>query len=297
MSLKEQLVGSVEMAKRAKKPVAPVARPAPKVRAPVPMTIGIHEDVPLADYLGWDCWSRSAIMAGQESMAHAHAAKNDELERKITDDMVLGSALHTAFLEPELAATKIAVWTGAARRGGEWEDFKAANAGRSLLTGGQHEKLIGMVRSLRRHPEVRRWLAKIESTEVSAVGLLDGLMVKGRTDALTADPLIDLKKVVSGNKRTIGRTVYDFGYHIQAAVYTRLFKRSRFILMTVEDSPPYDVAPYELSPAFIGRGWDEARKVIDGIKECEATGLWPGRCSSIETLDEPEWLAPRVTIS
>lgn len=259
------------------------------MKTTLPPAPGLHQNVPLVEYLGWDCWSCSTIKEGLESMAHAKASKDDEMERKVTDDMFLGSAMHCAFLEPELMPTKVICWDGGTRRGKEWDAFSAEHAGKVILTENTHAKLIGMSRSLRKHPQVRQWLSAIDATEVSAVGMLEGVLMKGRADALLPVPVIDLKKVRSGNRRSMWYTVRDFRYDIQAAIYTRLFGRTKFILLTVEDAPPYDVVPYELPAERIEAAWRETVQVLHQIRQCEKAARWPGRCDGIETLDEPTW--------
>lgn len=252
------------------------------VRAPAP---GIYHDVPFHEYLGWDVPDQTRLKRCASSPAHYDAAQF----KTPTDDMTLGSALHVAFLEPELMVEKVAKWTGARRAGKEWEAFLADNDGRYILTAGLHEKLVGMVRSLRRHPFVREWQRRIEAVEVSAVGAAWGFPMKGRVDAQTPDPIVDLKKVRSGDARGFTNAVMGFGYHIQAAVYRQLFDRERMVLLTVEDAPPFDVVPYELSPAFVRLGEREAQRLIARVRECEATGVWPGRSDFPIQLDPPEW--------
>jgi len=260
----------------------------PSITLPEP---GIYPNVPFDTYLHWPCLSQTTLKLGRQSMAHVRCAMDEERVLIPTDDMMLGSALHTAFLEPELMPDRVVKWEGKARAGNDWKAFKAIHAGKIILTAGMHEKLVGMTRSLRKHPEVKRWQSKIQEVEVSIVGELEGVKFKGRIDALTIDPLIDLKKVCDGDRRLFARNAYDFGYHIQAAIYMRLFRRERFILMTVEDQPPYDVLPYELSQSFIDRGWDEAVSLLRQVRFCMDTGLWPGRSDVPVPLEEPSWLS------
>ncbi len=252
----------------------------------------LRYEVDFTEYLRWPELSQSTLKRGRDSMAHLRAAWDDELVMEPTDDMVLGSALHTTFLEPEHAATRIAVWANGVRRGAAWDGFCMEHAGKYILTSNQHVRLVGMVKSLRKHPEVRKWLSKIEAVEVSTTGTLQSINMKGRVDALTADPLIDLKKVCDGDPRNFARQAYDFGYHIQAHVYSSLFQRDRFILMTVEDQPPYDVVPYELSDEYMRRGEMETNDLLAKVVECLASGVWPGRTSKVETLREPSWIMP-----
>ncbi len=110
------------------------------------------------------------------------------------------------------------------------------------------------------------------------------------------NPLIDIKKVADGSPYKVTRATLDYGYDIQAAAYCELFGRDRFILMTVEDEPPYDVVPYELSPGWIRSGRRKLYNLIDQVLECEKTGIWPGRSAEPVLLEQPEWNQDETTV-
>lgn len=258
---------------------------------------GIHRNIPFADYLRWPLVSQSILKRGRESMSHVKAAMDQEFIKKPTDAMLLGSALHTAFLEPDEFDTRVVEWTGKVRNGKEWDGFQAEHAGKVILTRENYANLRGMVASLRKHPVVRKWSAKIDSVEVSAVGSLEGVPVKGRCDAMTTDPMVDLKSVRSANPVTVTRTILDFGYHIQAHIYRKLFNRTRFMLVCVEAAPPHDVVAYELSDSFLRIGCEEATSLLQRVKFCMDSGAWPGRCDEVVQLEPPEWAATASDIT
>lgn len=260
-----------------------------------PMQAGFYPDVPFADYLKWPLLSQSVLKQGSKSMAHLKAALDEEIKKEPTDEMILGSALHTTFLEPELAAMRIALWTGGTRRGEKWDAFEIENAGKYILTENMHEKLVGMVRALRRHKVIREWAGRIEHVEYSGIAQVHGVMMKGRIDALTPDPLFDLKKVVSGDPFLFRKTAWSFGYHIQAFVYRRIFNRDRFILATVEENPPYDVLAYELTDTLSARGEREAMALLQRVQWCQKNKVWPGRSDDIMPLDVPAFAQDEVT--
>lgn len=253
---------------------------------------GLFPGVPFADYLQWPIPSQSTLKHGRESMAHLKAAMDGERFIEPTDDMILGTALHTAYLEPSEAAERIAVWAGGRRYGKEWTLFREANKDRIIITESQKYQLQGMVESLRK-AEIVKALTMTDRIEVElgAVGYFHEWLMKSRCDALSTDAIIDLKKVRTADPRKFTYAAIEYGYHIQAAVYRKLFDRDRFILVCVEDQPPYDVVPYELSPAFVRAGETEAARIIERAQECEKTGIWPGRSGGeVCQLEPPEWL-------
>lgn len=255
---------------------------------------GLHIEVPFADYLRWPLMSQSILKEGREedgSMRKLKNALDGQRNVVVTDDMALGSALHVCFLEPEEMPNRVAVYESV-RRGATWEEFRTEHAGKVILTEKGHAKLKGMVRSLRSTPEVRDWQAKIAHVELSAVGEIDGVKFKARCDALTDDPIWDLKKVRGINGRTIDQTIWEFGYHIQGYIYTQLFDRTRFCLGLVEDSEPFEPRIIELSERWLKIGKFETQNVLRQYKACceKKPPSWPFRYSGIDVVEPPAWV-------
>lgn len=256
----------------------------------------LRQDVPLAEYLTWPILSQTVLKEGLASMAHLRAALDEERVKVPTDEMLLGSALHVCFLEPEAMPQRVVLWEGPRRAGKEWEAFREQHDGKVILTAGMYANLSGMVKNLRRHPFVRQWVGRIEGTEVCAVGKVAGVEMKGRVDAQTLEPLVDLKKVRSADPRIFTRQVLTFGYHIQAWVYCQLFNRQQFVLIAVEDQPPYDAVAYELSPAFLRQGERTTRALLEKYQQSVRFGVWPGRSDQVMTLEPPEWAVDHASI-
>ncbi len=189
-------------------------------------------------------------------------------------------------------ANRVILWPkkNGPRRGKDWDAFCDEHRSKIILTDGYHEKLIGMVKALRKKPIVREWLSRVECVEVSAIGDVHGSMFKCRADALTDDPLWDLKKTRCTDDRSINAAIINFGYHIQAYVYKQVFQRDRFCLGFVEDTPPHDVRIVELSEAWLKLGREETLLLVHGYQHCKKTGEWPGRSDKIEAIEPPSYL-------
>ncbi len=255
---------------------------------------GIYRAIPFEVYLRTPLMSQSVLKQARKSMKHLKCALDGQRCVKVTDDMTLGSALHTCFLEPAKALERFALWTGPRRAGKEWEAFKEQNEGKALLTPGMYENLTGMVDALRQNEHVAEWMPRQVDVECSCIGEIEGVPFKGRVDALTEDPIWDLKKVSGTDDRTIINTIHTFGYHIQGACYLHLFKRKRFCLGFVEDKPPYDVRPVQLSPTWLAIGHKEAAALIQRYKLALETDYWPGASEKMDVLEPPEWAAGKV---
>lgn len=248
---------------------------------------GTYNHMPFEEYLSLPIWSQSTIKEARKSAAHALAARLHKTEP--TDAMVLGTALHTCFLETDEAADRIVTWEGKVRRGKEWDEFKALYNDKIILTKNQRVACDCMVASMRKSPFVKDMFDKVGDVEVVEIGEVMGLRFKARADALAGEIGIDIKKVANGDPFKFQRAIIDYGYDIQAALYCQLFELDRFILLTVEEEPPYDVVPYELSPAMIRNGLTKLQACVSVVRQAEKSQLWPGRSATPVLLDPPEW--------
>ena len=248
---------------------------------------GTFPHLPLAEYLALPIWSQSTVKEAQKSALHARAAFLTK--REPTDAMVLASALHAAFLEPDEAKALIVTYEGKVRRGKEWEDFKSLYADKIILTINQTEQLAGMMHAMQANPYIREVSAAIGDIELSAIGEVCGLRMKGRVDALAGDVIFDIKKVTTADPFRFQQAIVSYSYDLQGAVYCELFEAGAFVLIAVEEDPPHDIVPYELSPAMLRNGMRKFERCAAVIRQAEDTGVWPGRSARPILLDPLEW--------
>lgn len=251
---------------------------------------GVYQDISFPEYIHWPILSQSTLKWGLESMRHLKFALDGIGREEITDAMTLGSALHVSFLEPAKAESRVVKWEGGRRYGKEWNAFVDEHRDQIILTDTQFDKLTGMIAALRENAEVSRWMKRVEAVEVSAVGPVQGVRMKARADALTNDPLWDLKKISSTDDRTILSSIWDYGYDIQAHVYREIFKRDRFCLGFVEESAPHDVRVVELNANWKRLGKARTTGLIQAMKHCQQTKHWPGRTEGIDQIEPADWM-------
>lgn len=270
---------------------------------PLPKT-GIYHGIPEQVYREWPCLSQTLIKYGTRSMLHMKHAV-DGGEKPPTDDMQLGRALHTAFLEPGLMPERVALWEGGktkegkpttARRGPDWEAFKAANSNKVILTKKRHAQLLGMTRRLRTNPRLSEHMRRLVGVEVSAIGTICGLPIKGRCDVLLTGGIDDLKKARDISERGFTNAIFNLGYHMQAFIYKKLFGGDEFGLFAIEDKEPFDVAYYELPAEVIREGEKDVVAVLDQWKFANERGVWPGRYEHAIQVQVPEWKSPGIEI-
>jgi len=90
-----------------------------------------------------------------------------EVPRKEASAFDVGTYFHTAILEPHLLETECAIFTGAIRRGKEWDAFKEANLGKAIITKSEHDSALTMINAVKNSPIALSYLDGFEK-EVSA---------------------------------------------------------------------------------------------------------------------------------
>jgi PDDEXK-like domain of unknown function (DUF3799) len=90
-----------------------------------------------------------------------------EIPRKESTAFDVGTYFHTAILEPHLLNEECAVFTGAIRRGKEWDAFKEQNLGKAIITNTELATATSMITAVNNSPRAKEYLDGFER-EVSA---------------------------------------------------------------------------------------------------------------------------------
>ena len=98
--------------------------------APGSFSIDLTNEEYHADRTGYSCSSLKTML---RSPAHFLASRNAPHEES-SSSQNLGTATHTAVLEPHLFDTTVTMWDGGRRAGKAYDEFKAANTGKIILS-------------------------------------------------------------------------------------------------------------------------------------------------------------------
>lgn len=180
-----------------------------------------------------------------------------EVEKVHIPAFDVGTYFHTALLEPDKLQTECAVFTGI-RRGGAWDAFQAANAGKAIITDSEYKVALGLIKAVqdspvsmgrlkRGDPEVSAFIKlKVLGTSVYAVtwgkvlgkyGWEDSkipakgveVWVKVRADLLGEDFILDLKSTTGNCKdgNALRKKVADLQYDLSASLYLDIFSAAK----------------------------------------------------------------------
>lgn len=230
------------------------------------------------------------IARSPQHYLHALRAPHEE-----TDAMRLGSAVHTAILEPETFPERYVVWTGGRRYGKAWDDFCAEHAGRDILTQAQYEQCVAMQAAVHAHP-VAAGLVRGGQAEVSVewTDSETGIECKGRIDYIREDCIVDLKTARDASPDGFGRAAWNLDYIAQLAWYRDGYAAAtgrelpvRFIV--VENSEPHVVAVYDMPEHILEIGRETYEDLLGRLQECQRSGRWPGYSDEAMELELPRW--------
>ncbi len=265
---------------------------------------GIDEEV---YHREWQCLNASTLGYLKRSPLYCKwRMENPDVGTPATD---FGSATHCAVLEPEAFGERYMLEPqcpeGRNKRG--WHntnDYKAArqdlwDRGFKLLNQKELDGCRTITDRIYDTPgEIRELLAAKSGTEVSYVaGDAFGLSCKARPDIEVADArmVVDLKTSRCALPGPFERSIYQYGYHRSKHFYLTTMnlegssKWKHYLFLVVENTPPYEVALYDLDPAATDLGRREVVELKKLYKKCMESGEWPGYPTHIQTIGVPNW--------
>ena len=254
--------------------------------------------------------SASRLKQFQRSAAHMRYAMDNPQEP--TQPMIIGSATHSAILEPVLFAKE---WGRLPEGDGRSKAVKEAKAelivqfgADRLLKPDVYDNILAMRDSVIdnalpldlldgadtevSHYWAERYIRGIKPLEVDCKARIDALP---REDSMWNHCVVDIKTTANASPEEFRRSCFNFGYHIQAPHYLSAANRGRFIFIVVERDAPHCVAIYELDDDALELGRQTRDSLLGQWAFCEAEeaeGLpdaWPGFPIEIQELSLPGW--------
>jgi hypothetical protein len=231
------------------------------------------------------------------SPLHFRAKMDGLIPDETSDALTLGAITHRACLEPETMAGAFAVkpddMSFATKEGKAW---RAEQGDKPIVSADAAASVRGMSAVVNAHPMAKRFLTDSDF-ERSLFADDDGLLLKSRFDILprTGNAIADLKTCEDASLEAAEKAIGGYGYFRQAAFYLRVanllgLKREAFVFIFVEKMPPYAVACYQLADEVARAGKMLIERDLTVLRECEASGKWPGYSDGVRGAGVPKWL-------
>ena len=252
-------------------------------------TPGFFQDVPFHEYLEDPAINNSGLKIFSQSPAKFAYWRDNQ--KPATVSQLEGAGLHCKILQPELFeksfGSEAAPRKGSAGRTTWEKDNPMAVA----LTPNQWENVRAMAGSFENTScTVARELLEEGTPELSIWfdDPLTGLRCKIRPDFLRDDDIIiDLKSTKDASPKGFFWEIKRWGYNYQAAFYKRGIdlayaaagvkrKVKAFLIIAIENFPPYEVACYMISEEIIAEAQTQINTSLKRYAECLRADVWPG---------------------
>jgi hypothetical protein len=177
--------------------------------------------------------------------------------------------------------------------------------GRVPVLACEWEQVQGMAAAIRAHPDASALLdPESGEPEQSAFWEDDrhGIWRRARFDWLPSTDggrmiLPDFKTTTSAEPGSFTRSVFNFGYALQATFYMdavralELAEDVAFVFIAQEKTPPYLITVFELDGDSLRIGREQTDRACAVFAECQAADTWPAYSDDVVLISPPPWAA------
>lgn len=256
-------------------------------------------------YFGTQALSNSGMSELLRCPAHLKAMLDKcGKEEPQSEALLSGSLLHCMVLEPEELDSRYApkMYSGATKAGKD-EKARADEMGIILVSQDTWNDCKAMAEAVLNHPIMQavkdsgdlRTEQSVYWTEMQGT-----VPCKARVDAIATIPgvglcAIDLKTTRDASLASLEKSLYNYGYHRQAAWYRRgLYAAGidvrAFVFLFVEKEAPFLTVGVSVAEAAQESALDEIRNCVETYAGCMTSGHWPGYTEMpVVELDLPSW--------
>lgn len=222
--------------------------------------------------------------------------------KKETDVMRLGSAIHTKLLQPELYDIEIAVCPKINKRTKagqeEYAEFLEYAKDRIVISFEQNDLVNEIETAALSNEAVKKLLYSEDRLIEETYFWKDrktGIDCRCRPDLVTFKAGFDIKTTADASPEKFTRQIIDLGYDMQAAFYLDGLKanginRENFAFIAIEKEPPYNIEIYMLDSEFLEYGRKRYEKALQKFIECTSMDeFYSYTADSVNVLKLPKW--------
>ena len=258
------------------------------------------------DYRKAEGFNASGIKKFIRSAAHWKADQDEKPEP--TKALIFGIVFHHLLLTPNAPKRYVVKpddYDGRSAAGKAW---LAANRDKMTVTADEVKAAERMVENIRKHKNAAQAFGT-GSPEVSVfhdwknpyTGVVTQL--KGRMDFVNDGlAIVDAKTTEDARPAAFAAAAVDFGYFWQSCFYVHFLwnpvcdilgtpekKKTDFVFVAVEKTPPYAVKCYAVSPGALEFYKPKIEEEITKFEIAKASNFYPAYPDDIALLTPPEW--------
>lgn len=250
------------------------------------------------DYRSDKAFNQSFLKKFLISPAHALASVGNPP----TANMEFGSALHNYVLEPDTFFDRYHVFDKVNWTTKEGKAQKAdvericATTGAKQLPGADFARINAMWDAITDNKTAAGYIFGGDGHNECPLFWdchFTGAPCKALLDrVIPGTAIVDLKKIGKpATLKAVWNQVFDFGYDFQGAFYQEGWRKLTgetlpFILVFVEDEPPYGVRVVQLDPEMMPVMLNKCVRALERALECQQSGHWPAYPQEVLTIGE-----------
>ncbi len=190
-----------------------------------------------------------------------------------------GHFVHSLVLEPE-TISKYAVFPGMRKQGAVWEEFKAQNAGKVILSAPQVNRCEALHTAYASLP-IAVQLCSGGLAEHTMLANIQGIAIKSRADYINIQDgyIVDVKTTAMPSDIELFRaTIAQYSYELSAALYCeaaqQTYQKPFDFYWLVLSKADQKCEVYKASAATLATGVSMYSCALHIYKKCLTTGIW-----------------------
>ena len=243
--------------------------------------------------------------SGLKQMLRSPAHYKFQASTPPTRAMEIGTAIHTALLEPGRFADEYVLLRDVKdRRASEYKQAVKVHGSENVLVSSEADKVAGMQETVLANPAMSERL-QAEGWRELSLFVRDpetGVLIRVRYDLLTVSGIaVDIKKCQDARPEEFSKAIFNYAYDLQAALYSDAFEWATgkpigaFEFAAIEEQMPHGHKLYHPDETMMQEGRRRYREALDLFAECERTGDWPSiTCDGPELISLPSWRVAQI---
>lgn len=263
----------------------------------------IVADMPNEVYHAGDGTSKSTLWGLEKSKTPAHFKCDRDNPKPKTpqqkNDMDIGTAIHTAVLEPHLFEDTVVRGT-ADRRGKKWTNLVEAYPDKIILLDSDYDSMQQLRDKVHADPLLSPILGCNQNLIENSAFWIDeetGMLCKCRVDLFNPENqlAIDIKSTKDATDHEMSKIMGDLGYHAQEAWYRDGWENAGglpmigWVFLVIERDKPFEFRLLELPPEAVEAGRATIHELKRQYHEFQSKDHWPGYERAVEEIDLKPW--------